>query len=205
MVALTGSLPTSRRIADAGEGHAQTSEEDAWIVAARHDPAAFAPLYERYALPVYRFCYRKVGDPEIANDLTSQIFIKAIERLDRYHPKPGATFRSWLFAIARNTIVDGWRRTRSTTALDPVARSLIDPGHSPEHHAIEGDSLAAMDRLLAMLPESQRAIVELRLAGLTTREIMHTLRMTEPAVKSAQHRAYLRLRDLVSREEGPSR
>ncbi|MDQ3613314.1 MAG: hypothetical protein M3412_03195 [Chloroflexota bacterium] len=48
--------------------------ESAWIDAARDDPRAFAPLYDRYATLIYRFCYRKVGDPDVANDLTTQIF-----------------------------------------------------------------------------------------------------------------------------------
>jgi len=99
------------------------SVEEAWIAAARHDPRAFAPLYDRYATAIYRFCYRKVGDPDVANDLTAQVFVKAIERLDRYQPRAGATFRSWLFAIARNTITDRWRRHRPTHPLDPVARA----------------------------------------------------------------------------------
>ncbi|MEJ7900852.1 MAG: sigma-70 family RNA polymerase sigma factor [Thermomicrobiales bacterium] len=179
--------------------------EERWIAAARRDPRAFAPLYDRYATAIYRFCYRKVGDVEVANDLTAQVFVKAIERLDRYQPKPGATFRSWLFTIARNLVTDRWRRQRPTHPLDPVAHTLIDREPGPELLAIEADSLAHLRDVLDTLPEKQRAIVELRLAGFTTTEIMATLDMTEPAVKSAQHRAYRRLRDLMSPDQEPSR
>jgi len=178
--------------------------EEGWIAAARHDPRAFAPLYDRYATAIYRFCYRKVGDVETANDLTAQVFVKAIERLDRYQPKPGASFRSWLFAIARNLVTDRWRRHRPTHPLDPVAHTLVDREPSPEHLAIEADRLAHLRDVLDTLPEKQRAIIELRLAGFTTTEIMATLGMTEPAVKSAQYRAYHRLRELLSPDQEPS-
>ncbi len=181
------------------------ADEDEWIAAARRDPRAFAPLYDRYAVAIYRFCYRKVGDVEVANDLTAQVFVKAIERLDRYQPKPGATFRSWLFAIARNTVTDRWRRHRPTHPLGPVAHTLVDREPGPERRAIEADERRRLTDILETLPERQRAIVELRLAGLTTAEIMAALAMTEPAVKSAQHRAYRRLRDLLAPDQDPSR
>lgn len=171
--------------------------EERWIAAARLDPREFAPLYDRYSLAIYRFCYRKVGDVDVANDLTAQVFVRAIERLDRYRPKPGATFRSWLFAIARNIVTDRWRRHRPTIPIEPQVQSLVDHEPGPEAQAIAADDLARLSAVLDTLPERQRAIVELRLAGLTTGEIMATLEMTEPAVKSAQHRAYRRLRDVM--------
>lgn len=179
--------------------------EEEWIAAARHDPQAFAPLYDRYAVAIYRFCYRKVGDPDIANDLTAQVFVKAIERLDRYRPREGATFRSWLFAIARNTVTDRWRRHRPTHPLDPIVHTLIDRDPGPEQRAIDADGLTHLNTILDALPEKQRAIVEFRLAGLTTAEIMAALNMTEPAVKSAQHRAYRRLRELLTPNQERSR
>src|SRR5699024_10012596 len=100
-------FPTTRTGTDRDAGE-PGDVELAWIAAARDDPRAFAPLYDRYAVPIYRFCFRKVGDPDVANDLTAQIFVRAIERIDRYQARPGATFRSWLFTIARNMITDRW-------------------------------------------------------------------------------------------------
>jgi RNA polymerase sigma-70 factor (ECF subfamily) len=147
----------------------------------------------------------QAGRSEAANDLTAQVFVKAIEQLHRYRPKPGASFRSWLFTIARNTVTDRWRRQRPTNPLEPVLDALVDGEPGPEQVAVAGDQRATLHTALATLPESQRAIVELRLAGLTTREIMATLGMTEPAVKSAQHRAYKRLRDLLPPPEGTPR
>ena len=176
--------------------------ERAWVNAAQRDPRAFAPLYDRYSASVYRFCYRKVGDVDLANDLTAQVFVKAIEKIDRYQERPGASFKSWLFAIARNTVTDAWRRQRMTTDVDALIEVLVDDGPSPERWAIEAEGQQWVTSLLAELPESQRTLVELRLAGLSTKELMATLNMSESAIKSAQHRAYRRLRDLVQATEG---
>ncbi len=173
-----------------------------WIAAARSDPRAFAPLYDRYAVPIYRFCYRKVGDPDVANDLTAQIFTRAIERLDRYRPREGATFRSWLFAIARNTITDRWRRQRPSLPFDPDHPSLTDQEPGPEERAVHADELSRLLAVLDCLPANHREIIELRLAGLTTNEVGDALGMTRSAVKSAQSRAYKRLRELLAPPEG---
>src|SRR5687768_11853835 len=80
-------------------------DEDARMVAlAKRDPRAFAPLYDRYFDPVYRYCYRRLGDGETAADATAQVFAKALAALPRYR-EDAPSFRSWLFAIAHNVIV----------------------------------------------------------------------------------------------------
>lgn len=208
MGVLNESLPflgASTRVNDR-EAAEPTDLESAWIEASKIDPHAFAPLYNRYAIPIYRFCYRKVGDPDVANDLTAQVFTRAIERIDRYQPRPGATFRSWLFAIAHNTIVDQHRRRRFHLSLDRLLHpfgdrpsiEMADPEQLPEEQALGRETDRAVQRALGHLPHRQRRVVELRLAGLTGPEIANTLNMTHPAVKSAQFRAYATMRKVLT-------
>lgn len=183
----------------------KVADETALIVAAIEDPAAFAPLYQRYAPRVYSYCLRRLVDRERAADATSQIFIRAIAALPRFGPdsnKPGATFRAWLFTIAHNVVMDAHRRHRPHASLDipgeggePAASRLRDPDRSPEDHAIAGDEAQRVRSMLATLPERQRRILELRLADLTGAEIAEALGMSLSAVKSAQFRAYQTLRD----------
>jgi RNA polymerase sigma-70 factor (ECF subfamily) len=186
----------------------------ATVALAQADPRAFAPLYARYSPIVLNYCRRRIDDPDAAADATSQIFTRALAGLPAFRPNPsrsGSTFRSWLFAIAHNVVIDTRRRHRSHLSLDHHVRSageapssdppwLIDPAVSPEDLAIRADEARHVHTMLARLPERQRQIVELRLAELTGAEIAQTLGMSVSAVKSAQFRAYGTLRDLLRPE-----
>jgi RNA polymerase sigma-70 factor (ECF subfamily) len=179
--------------------------ELAWIEAARSDPAAFAPLYHRYATSIYRYLWRQVRDEDDANDLTAQVFTRAIEHIHQYRPRPGGTFRAWLFAIARNALTDHWRRARPSAPFDPAGSAAHDPDPLPEERASHRDEFDRLLRALGQLPASQRAMIELRLEGLTTAEIAAALDLTVPAVKTAQTRAYKRLRTLLQEPGGHER
>src|SRR5688572_23840865 len=107
---------------------ATADEDDAVLVErARRDPQAFAPLYGRYVDPIYRYCYRRLGEPEAAADATAQVFAKALAAL------PGCRadrFRSWLFSIAHNTLADVHRARRGDAPLDEAAE-VVDAAPSP--------------------------------------------------------------------------
>ncbi len=91
-------------------GTSAIAGDEAELVArAQREPQAFAPLYARYAEPVYRYCYRRLGSPEAAADATSQTFAQALAALPRYR---AGSFRAWLFAIAANVVADAHRRRR---------------------------------------------------------------------------------------------
>src|SRR5690606_25899910 len=109
-----------------------------------------------------------------------------------------ATFRSWLFTIARSIITDHWRRHRPVRLVEERELSLEDGDPGPEEVAVHRSEVDDLRRILRRLPERQREIVELRLAGLTTNEIADAMEMTVAGVKSAQTRAYSRIRELMS-------
>jgi RNA polymerase sigma-70 factor (ECF subfamily) len=208
-VALRGVLP---RVGGCGAGEADAGSaagagagagdksvvSDAELVAlAKRDRAAFAPLYQRYAPSVFRYCRRRLGDPEAAADATSQVFVRVLAALPRCR---GETFRAWLVGIAHNVTTDALRasaRRRLRDAPLEGARHRVDLAPSPEQLAVAGDGEAAVRALLAALPADQRAIVELRLAGLTGVEIAQALGKSHGAVRIAQLRAYRRLRELL--------
>src|SRR4051794_25731491 len=75
------------------------------VAAAQRDRTAFAPLYQRYVDPIHRYCLRRLGSIEAAEDATAQIFTKALAALPAYREQ-GISFRSWLFTIAHNILVD---------------------------------------------------------------------------------------------------
>ena len=179
--------------------------EFALIDAARHDPRAFAPLYDRYYPAVHGYCLRRLGHPENAADATSQIFINALQSLPKFRPdrkRVGSSFRSWLFSIAHNVIVDAWRKQRVITPV-PDDAVLIDGDPLPDELAIAADASRELRAALGHLPEVQRSIIELRLSGLKRAEIAAVLRMSDAAVRSAQARAFLVLRRQLTIETFP--
>lgn len=164
---------------------------DAELVAlAMADPRQFAFLYTRYLDPVHRYCYRRLGNREAAEDATSLVFTKALAAFPHYRD---ASFRAWLFTIAHHVVTDRYRAERPEYALETAA-DIQDAAPSPEELALAADERRGMTVLLAGLPVHQRQVVELRLAGLTGAEIAQALGRSRANVDVTQYRAVSRLR-----------
>jgi RNA polymerase sigma-70 factor (ECF subfamily) len=173
------------------------SDDEVHAAAASQDRQAFAPLYDRYLDPIYRYCYRRLGTKEAAEDATTQVFIRALAALPNYQR---GCFRSWLFTIAHNVVADAYSRAghdrRSATLADAMA--VPDPDPSPEEIALTHTESLAIRDLLAHLAPEQRVLLELRLAGLTDAEIAQVVGRSHGAVRVALHRAIASLRDLLT-------
>jgi len=166
-------------------------EDDGALVArARVEPDAFGLLYDRYADRVFRFCYRRLGQREAAEDATSVIFARALAGLPELRQK---SFAACLFAIAHNTVVSTYRDSRPAMPLE-VVRQVIDTAPSPEERAVASEAQRYLQSLLESLPADQRRVVELRLAGLTGAEIAVAMERSVASVKMLQARALARLR-----------
>ncbi|MEA2523782.1 MAG: hypothetical protein QOF73_1009 [Thermomicrobiales bacterium] len=176
-----------------------TDADDAELAArAVLERAAFGVLYDRYAAPVYRYCYRRLGERAAAEDATSGTFLRAMEALPAFR---GGSFRGWLFAIAHSVVVNGTRR-RIEQALDDTYEA-VDLAASPEEMAVANDDRRQIVQLLASLPEEQRRVIELRLAGLTGNEIADSVGKSVAAVKMLQHRAMQRFRRTLATPTAP--
>lgn len=171
------------------------------VRAAQADRAAFAVLYRRYLEAVYSYAFFQLGDHHDAEDATERTFLAALRALDGFRDQ-GASFRAWLFRIARNMIANSHRsrfRRRSTT-LDELDQHPPAPDADPAAMSVRADELRAVRRVLAGLPDDRRQVVLLRFAeDLSTREIAQVLDRSEGAVRVLLHRA---LRDLAARLPG---
>ena len=185
---------TPRPIATPATTSGDEDGDAALAAQARHDPQAFARLYRRYLDPVYRYCYHRLGRREAAEDATSQVFLRALAALPQYRAE--RPFRSWLFAIAHNVVVDHYRGQREERPLD-VAAEVLDVARSPEDLAVASDEARTVRTLLADLTPDQARVIELRLAGLSEAEIARVLDRRPGAVRAVQFRALLRLRSLL--------
>jgi RNA polymerase sigma-70 factor (ECF subfamily) len=169
-----------------------SAEEDAPLVtAARHDPAAFAPLYRRYVTPIYRYLYSRLGNVADAKDLTAQVFTEALEGLHRYRER--GNFAAWLFTIARHKVTDHYRRQRPHV---PLNEALDSPAESadPLARVVQEETLQRLAVLVARLDEKQQELLRLRFAaGLTYGEMGTLMGRSEAAIKMAMHRLLRRL------------
>jgi RNA polymerase sigma-70 factor, ECF subfamily len=170
------------------------TEEAALIAAAQANPFAFVPLYQRYFKPVYRYCYIRLNGREAAEDATSQVFVKALANLRRFQ---GGSFVAWLFRITRNVVIDAYRARSPTVSFEAVA-DKVDPAPTVEDQVERQVERQALQAALAALPEPQRTVVELTLAGWSGEEIGQALNKTPDAIKMDRYRALKQLREFIA-------
>lgn len=149
---------------------------------------ALDSFYEDNLTVIYRFIYSKVGNREEAEDLTSQVFVKALRGLDA--GRDAQSMQSWLFQVARTTIADHWRqfyRLRADSLDDLLATGWEAPAQA-EQPDEPPDERA--QRLLDQLPERYREVLTYRfLLNYSIKETAEKMRLTEANVKVLQFRA----------------
>jgi len=178
--------PASRR---SGE---QTGER-LLIEAAQKDPSHFAGLYDLHFERVYGFVVRRVQDRDAAEDLTSDVFHKALANLKQFEWR-GAPFAAWLLRIAANAITDrAKRRSREAAGIDDPDEISADSSTDPPMEEVEHQ--AQLFRMVNDLPGEQRRVVMMRFAEeKSIREIAKELGKSEGAVKQLQFRGLEALR-----------
>lgn len=186
-----GFLRTRERSTSVEDDPSEYAPDDILVAQAQHDPRRFAALYARYFPGVYGYCFSELRDPEAAADAASLTFLRALSALDRY--RPDNRFRSWLFAIAHNVLLDAHRRERPVTTLT-MEMGLVDPYPRPDEHALMRIELERLEEALAHLPADDRRLLELRRAGLRGHEIGAVLGIGHAAARQRQVRALDRLR-----------
>lgn len=175
-------------------GH--SADERRLVEAAQADPRCFGELYEMHFARVYAYVARRVGNRAEAEDLTAEVFHRALAGLQRYEWR-GAPFAAWLYRIAANAIADRFQR---------AGRERGNPGPEPAVNdpAIEDvERRAQLYRLVGQLPADQQRVVRMRFAEeKSIREIAAAMRRSEGAVKQLQFRALEALRERVSEDHG---
>jgi RNA polymerase sigma-70 factor (ECF subfamily) len=168
------------------------------------DPRAFALLYRRYVDRVYDYCRHRLGTREAAEDATQTIFVKALGSIGTC--RDGTLFAGWLFAIARNVITDAYRAGRVASVDIDDRSDIADPARSPEDTAIDADWTRELAHLRNdCLKGDDRDLLDLRLQGLTDKEIAVALHRSHGAIRVAQHRMLRRLRDCMGLDPGDRR
>lgn len=167
--------------------------------AKRLEPVAVAAIYDAFADPIYRYVSFRVRTPEDAEDLADQVFLKMIEALPAYDDR-GLPFAAWLYRIARNLIVDRYRRSGRDPV--PLSEGLEAEGSHADPFAAAAGNLdrAAVRAALGSLTEEQRQVVVLRfIEGWDVDEVAQAMGRKPGAIHALQHRALAALQRALVR------
>jgi RNA polymerase sigma-70 factor (ECF subfamily) len=173
------------------------AKERLLVEAAQGDPAKFGDLYEIHFERVYAFIARRVRDRDTAEDLTSEVFHKALAGLRNYESR-GAPFGAWLIRIAANAVADQYKRAAREA---PGSGDPPEPAVNPDPEAME--YRARLFRLVNQLASDQRQVVYQRFVEQSSiREIARQFGRSEGAVKQLQFRALQKLRAMMEGVNG---
>ncbi len=163
------------------------------VEAARHDPAAFEPLYRRYVAHIYSLAFYEIRDPHLAEDITEQVFLRALDALPRFREQAegeGSTFKVWLYTIARHVVANE-RRTRRRRPVEVIDAALeVRAADDPAATVVARLEAERAWQAVMALPDERRLALQLRIVHeLSAREIGQLMGKSEGAVRVLIHRA----------------
>ena len=164
------------------------------------DKGAFTLLYQEYVHPIYRYIYVRVGNhAEQAEDLTQEVFLKALKNIDRYHYE-GKPFVSWLFRIAHNLVIDHYRQVNKKRCIPLTETMIVIDDDDPVATLEQSMEMLEVKQAIEKLPAQQREVISLRFGtGLSVAETAMAIGKTEGTVKKLQHVALAKLRKLMEK------
>jgi RNA polymerase sigma-70 factor, ECF subfamily len=164
--------------------------EEKMVADAKQNPQAFAAIYDRYVNQIYRYMLSHVGNSTEAQDMTSQVFLSALDRLPTYQHK--GHFAAWLFTIARHKWMDYFRKDHRELPLEAVVNLPLNNDSHFETPDLE--EIQMIRRAVYKLPEEDQELIQLRfVAQLNFAEIAVVLGCKEEAAKKRLYRLLARL------------
>ncbi len=173
--------------------------------AAKGDPNAFETLMLQYQTPVYNLCFRILGNPEDAADMTQETFLKAWKNLEGFHME--SSLSTWLYRLANNCCLDLLRSKKRKPTIsivredeegEELAFDPVDPSPQPDELLIKKEENQILQQALMSLDEQQRSILTLRVVNdMSYEDISQALQIKEGTVKSRLARARENLRKKV--------
>lgn len=170
-------------------------EELDWIQRAKRDPESFGPLYKKYHEQIFRYIYQRMDDEETAFDVTSQVFLKALNNLHRYEYR-GVPFSSWLYRIAKSELYQSFRDRKSQRTVNIDSYQLYDliDDFEDDDKEINRNKLF---ECLKLMKEKDMQLIEMRFFEKRSfREIGEILEITENNAKVRAFRSIEKLKEL---------
>lgn len=166
--------------------------------AQRGSADAFSALYRAHVQTVFRYIYHRVNNVQLAEDLTGDVFTRALTGLSNYRDV-GKPFIAWLYSIAHARVVDYYRRAKKQTNDDDEVIERIAVTPDMDRAIIQRQVIKALREALAQLTDEQQQVVVLRfIEGYPIEQVADIMGKNANAIKALQHRA---MRSLASRLE----
>ena len=173
-------------------------QELQWVKLAQDDPKRFAPLYDKYYEQIFRYIYQRMDDKEMAFDITSQVFLKAMNNIKRYEYR-GVPFSSWLYRIAKSEVYQSFRDKTAKRTVNIESFHLVemidewDEDNSEEKRKI-------LLEIIGSLKEEEVQLVEMRyFEKRSYREIGEILEVTENNAKVKTHRIINKMKKIYKK------
>jgi RNA polymerase sigma factor (sigma-70 family) len=210
--ASAGSLPITESDdavvfpAKAAASAASEADERALVERARHDSRAFAELYRKYVNRVYAFAYKRSGSTQVAEDVTSTTFERALRGMPTFEWRSGG-FGSWLFRIAANELTNHYRqqgRTSSDKAQRAFRMYVSEAVSGGEFDRVErmGSTDVIREAMTGLNDRYQQVITLRFLSGLSHDDAARAMGMTKPVMAVTLHRAVTALRKAIEERGG---
>jgi len=169
--------------------------------ARKHD--AIAALYETHFERVARYIAVRIGDISEAEDLASEVFIRALRSVDSFQDT-GAPMEAWVFRIAHNIVVDHLRKKQRRPASTPLDETHdLANDDDPVETAVRKDELERVSKAMERLTDGQRQVLGLRFGGeMTAEEVAKVMNKKPGAVREMQSAAVKKLRDILQGQDG---
>ena len=194
-------LLSRRRALGRTDGRPAITDDDL-VRAAIEDTRHFRLLYERYANRVYWYALPRTRSAALADDVVSETFLTALERLEYFNPERG-TFAAWIFTIARNKIIDHQRYHRRAWRFVSRAgqRAELDAEQEALELLLRDEQIAGVQRAFVKLSAADQEIIGLRYsAGLSSQEMSEVLGISDAAVRKRLSRATQRIAEHLEPE-----
>lgn len=170
-------------------------EELDWIRRAQRDPESFGPLYKKYHEQIFRYIYQRMDDEETAFDVTSQVFLKALNNLPKYEYR-GVPFSSWLYRIAKSELYQSFRDKKAQRTVNIESYQLFELMEDFDEDNKE-ENKKRLFHCLKLLKEKDMQLIEMRyFERRSFKEIGEILEITENNAKVKAFRSIEKLKQL---------
>ncbi|MDX1350917.1 MAG: sigma-70 family RNA polymerase sigma factor [Putridiphycobacter sp.] len=171
------------------------------VKAAQRDPKRFAPLYDKYHEQIFRYIYQRMDDKELAFDVCSQVFLKALNNIERYEYR-GVPFSSWLYRIAKSEVYQSFREKKAHRTVNVESVHLESFIEEWEDDTSE-ENRAILLNVIGQLKEAEVQLIEMRyFEKRSYREIGEILELTENNAKVKTHRVLNKMKKTYKKAYG---